>query len=80
MRGEAYKIDDKGFPGGPVIENPPSGVKDTGSIHDQETKIPCASGQLSPYITSTEHTCPGAISSQLERNLGTTTKDPTCCN
>ena len=24
MRGEAYKVDDKGFRGGPVIENPPS--------------------------------------------------------
>ena len=51
------------FLGGPVIENPPSGVKDTGSIHDQETKIPCASGRLSPHAITREVHEPQLLSS-----------------
>ena len=48
-----------------MIGNPPSGVKDTGSIHHQETKIPCAAGQLSPYATTGEAHEPAM--------------EPTCC-
>ena len=36
------------FPGGPVVMNLPSKVGDVGSIRGQGTKIPHASGQLSP--------------------------------
>ena len=51
------------FLGGPVIENPPFGVKDTGSIHDQETKIPCASGQQNPHAITREVHEPQLLSS-----------------
>ena len=36
------------FPGGPVVKNPPSNAGDVGSIPGQGTKIPHATGQLSP--------------------------------
>ena len=36
------------FPGGPVVKNPPYNAGDTGSIPGQGTKIPHATGQLSP--------------------------------
>ena len=35
---------DRDFPGGPVVENPPSNAEDTGSIPGQGTKIPHAMG------------------------------------
>ena len=44
------------FPGGPVVENPPSNAGDAGSIPGQGTKIPHALGQLSPCATTTEFT------------------------
>ena len=47
MRGDAYKIDDKGFPGGPVIENPPSDAECGGLIPGWGAKFACAVGQLS---------------------------------
>ena len=37
----------RGFPGGPMVKNPPSNAGDTGSIPGQGTKIPLAVGQLS---------------------------------
>ena len=37
-----------GFPGGPVVENPAVNARDMGLIPDRETKIPHATGQLSP--------------------------------
>ena len=37
-----------GFPSGPVVKNPPADTGDMGLIPDQGTKIPHASGQLSP--------------------------------
>ena len=47
MSGEACKIDDKGFPGGPVIENPPSNAEGGGLIPGREAKFTHAVGQLS---------------------------------
>ena len=40
--------------GGPVVKNLLSNVEDTGSIPSQGTKIPHASGQLSPHCHNTE--------------------------
>ena len=36
------------FPGGPGVKNTPANAEDGGSIPSQGTKIPCATGQLSP--------------------------------
>ena len=47
VRGEAYKIDGKGFPGGPVIENPPSNAEGGGLIPGRGAKFAHAVGQLS---------------------------------
>ena len=47
------KINWRDFPGGPVVENPPSNAGDEGSILGQGTKIPHASGELR------SHTPPG---------------------
>ena len=44
------------FPGGPVVKNPPSNAGDVGLIPGQGTKIPHATGQLSPRTTTTEPT------------------------
>ena len=43
-----------GFPSGPLVKNPPADTGDMGLIPDQGTKIPHASGQLSPCTTTTE--------------------------
>ena len=68
-------------PGGPVVKNPPSNVGDAGSIPGPGTKIPHATGQISPCATTielsrlneracvpqtTEPTCSGAHAPQLE--------------
>ena len=45
------------FPGGPVLKNPPSKAGDTGQIPGQGTKIPHATGQLSPCATTREAVC-----------------------
>ena len=42
------------FPGGPVVKNLPSSAGDVGSIPGRGTKIPHATGQLSPLTTTTE--------------------------
>ena len=75
------------FPGGPVVENLPSNAGDTSLIPGQETKIPHAAGQLSPFATAREPVCHNqrtwhtatsepthsrACAPQLEK--------PTCCN
>ena len=39
---------------GPVVKNPPSNAGDTGSIPGRGTKIPHATGQLSPCAATTE--------------------------
>jgi len=46
-----------GFPDGPVIKNLPSNARDTGSILGPGTKIPHATGQLSPCTSTREPTC-----------------------
>ena len=45
------------FPGCPVVKNPPSNAGDMGSIPGGGTKIPHATGQLSPRTTTTELAC-----------------------
>ena len=42
------------FPGGPVVKNPPSNAGDVGSIPGRGTKIPHATGQLSPRAATTK--------------------------
>ena len=37
-----------------MVKNPPSNAGDVGSIPDPETRIPHATGQLSPPATTTE--------------------------
>ena len=83
------------FPGGPVVKNPPTNAGNAGSIPGRGTKIPHAAGQLSPRATATEFarlkergcmlqttelTHPGAHKPQLERSPSTATKDPVCRN
>ena len=48
------KIQERDFPGGPVVKNPPSSARDAGLILGQGTKIPHALGQLNPHTTTTE--------------------------
>ena len=67
------------FPGGPVVKNPPSNAGDAGLIPGRGTKLPHATGQLSPRAATTEHTRPGADTPR-ERSPRTLTKDPVCCN
>ena len=43
---------DGDFPDGPVVENLPSSAGDTGSIPGRVTKIPHATGQLSPWAAN----------------------------
>ena len=54
------------FSGGPVVKNPPSNAGDESSIPGRETKIPHATGQLSPCAATTEHTHSRAHVPQLE--------------
>ena len=69
------------FPGGPVVKNPPSNARDTGSIPGWGTKIPQEAGQLSPrpqllspHAATTEPTRSGAYMPQLERSPQAATK------
>ena len=48
------KLKSRDFPNGPVVKNPLSNAGHTGSIPGQGTKIPHATGQLSPCTTITE--------------------------
>ncbi|XP_054945519.1 uncharacterized protein [Physeter macrocephalus] len=67
------------FPGGPVVKNPPSNAGGSGSIPGRGTKIPHASGQLSPHITATELTSLNerALVLQLQSPCAL---EPTCHN
>ena len=51
------KKEHRDFPGGPVVQNPPSNAGDVGSIPAWGTKILHAVGQLSPCSTTTELVC-----------------------
>ena len=44
----------RSFPGCPVVRSLPANAGDTGSIPGPRTKIPHATGQLSPCATVTE--------------------------
>ena len=59
-----------------MVNNPPSSTGDSGSIPGRGTKIPHASGQLSPCAATTEPVCSGARVPQLERSPRATTKIP----
>ena len=63
-----------------MVKNPPSNAGDKGSIPGQGTKFPHAAGQLGQRATTTEPTCPGARTPQLERSPRAATKDPACRN
>ena len=62
------------FPGGPVVKNPPSNTLDTGLIPGWGTKIPHATGQLSPCAATTEPTRSRAREPQLESSHAATTE------
>ena len=66
LRGKDFHFEfhTRDFPGGPVVENPPSNAGDMGSIPRRGTKIPHATGQLSPLTTTAEPTCSGARAPQ----------------
>ena len=48
----------RNFPGGPVVKNLPSNAEDAGLIPGQGTKIPHATGQLSPHVATRESAQP----------------------
>ena len=54
VNNSGYVKNRQDFLGGPVVQNPSYNAGDTGSIPGQGTKIPRASGQLSPCTTTTE--------------------------
>ena len=43
---QAFKNQNRDFPSGPVVKNPPYNAGETGSIPGQGTKIPHTAGQL----------------------------------
>ena len=57
MRKARVKNDCQDFPSGLVVKNPPSNVRDVVLIPGQGTKIPSATGQLSPCTETTEPRC-----------------------
>ena len=58
-------MDNRDFPGGPVVKNMPENAVDTDSIPGPRAKIPYAMGQLNPHTTTTEPTHFRAYESQL---------------
>ena len=48
------KINERSFPGGPVVKNPPSNAGDPDLIPGRGTKILYSAGQLSPLTVTTE--------------------------
>ena len=57
------------FPGGPVVKNPPSNIRDVKSIPDRGTKIPHATGQLDPRAAPTKPTCSGVHNENPEQPI-----------
>ena len=51
---DIYKNMHRDFSGGPVVKNPSCNAGDAGSIPGRGTRIPHATGQLSPRATTTE--------------------------
>ena len=67
------------FPGGPVVKNPPSKAGDVGSIPGRGTKIPHASGPLSPRASTREPACHNYRAYRLWSPRATTgERKPTC--
>ena len=54
--------------GGPVVMNPPANAGDVGSIPGRGTKIPHASGQLSPCAITTEAHVLRVLEQQQEKS------------
>ena len=50
----SFKKQNRDFPDGPVVKNLPSNARGVGSIPHEGTKIPYATGQLSPHTTTRE--------------------------
>ena len=71
----SFKVS-RDFPGGPVVKNPSCSAGDAGSIPGQGTKIPRATGQISPHAATTEPMHSGARTPQLERSLHTAKERP----
>ena len=65
------KFQSEDFPGGPVVQNPPSNVGDMDLIPDPGTKIPYATGQLSRHTAITNL--------RMLWSLCTSTENPSCC-
>ena len=57
------------FPGGPVVKNPPSNVRDVKSIPDRGTKIPHAAGRLDPRAAPMKPTCSGVHNENPEQPI-----------
>ena len=49
-----------------MVKNPPSNAEDARLIPGRGTKIPCATGQLSPQAATTKPVCSRAHMPQLE--------------
>ena len=84
------KLCHRDFPGGPVVKNLSCNAGDTGPILGRGTKIPHASGQLSPRTTTTEPArlnyrahalwSPRATTREKPVHAPQQSKEPTCCN
>ena len=57
------------FPGGPVVKNPPSNIRDVKSIPSRGTKIPHAAGQLNPRAATPKPTCSGVHNENPEQPI-----------
>ena len=71
---EFRKPDSRDFPGGPVVKHPPPNAGDASSIPGWGTKIPHATGQLSPCTATTEPAHSAAHTPQLGRSLRAATR------
>ena len=73
------------FAGGPVVENLPSNTGDASVIPGQETKIPHAAGQPSPFATAGEPVCHNLRTWHMASPTHSSAcapqpEKPTCCN
>ena len=63
------KNDVQDFPGGPVVKGPPSNTGNSGSIPDQEIKIPHALRKLIPRATTREACVPRQKPSAVKKKF-----------
>ena len=71
------------FPDGPVVKNPPYNTGDLGLIPGQGTKIPYATGQLSPVpLNESPRACKlqSPRTTTRERKPTLLNEDPLCLN